>query len=55
MYSVNIWKETVFYDKLVINEWQKKDKEYSVLLDGIRRGFQRPSHNSELECLVSLL
>ena len=36
--SVNIWRDTVVYDELTINERQKKDKEYSVMLDGVRRG-----------------
>ena len=36
--SVNIWRDTVVYEELTINERQKKDKEYSVMLDGVRRG-----------------
>ena len=36
--SVNIWKDCVEYDELTINERQKKDVEYSNILDCIRRG-----------------
>ena len=36
--SVNIWRDTVVYEELTINERQKKDKEYSVMFDGVRRG-----------------
>ena len=35
---MNIWRDTVVYEELTINERQKKDKEYSVMLDGVRRG-----------------
>ena len=36
--AVNIWKDSVVYDELTINERQKKDKEFSSLLDCVRRG-----------------
>ena len=36
--SVNIWKDCVEYDELTINERQKKDVEYSNILDCIKRG-----------------
>ena len=36
--SVNIWSDCVLYDKLTINERQKGDKEYSSMLDNVRRG-----------------
>ena len=36
--SVNIWKESVVYDELTINERQKEDKEFSLMLDCVRRG-----------------
>ena len=36
--SVNIWKDCVEYDELTFNERQKKDVEYSNILDCIRRG-----------------
>ena len=36
--SVNIWKESLIYDELTINEWQKKDEEFSLMLDCVRRG-----------------
>ena len=37
-HAVNIWKDCVEYDELTINERQKKDMEYSNILDCIRRG-----------------
>ena len=36
--SINIWKDSVVYDELTINE-QKSDQGYSLLLDGVRCGF----------------
>ena len=36
--TVNIWKDCVQYDELTINERQKKDVEYSNILDCIRCG-----------------
>ena len=36
--SVNIWRESVIYDELTINERQRKDKEFSLMLDCVRRG-----------------
>ena len=38
MMSVNIWQETVMYDELTINEHQKTDMEYCIILDEVRRG-----------------
>ena len=38
MTSVNIWRETVVYDELIINERQKKDAKFCELLDEVRRG-----------------
>ena len=38
MMSVNIWQETVMYDELTINERQKTDMEYCIVLDEVRRG-----------------
>ena len=38
--SANIWKSTVVYDELTINERQKGDKLYTEILDGVRRGFR---------------
>ena len=48
MGSGNIWKETIIYDELTINERQKSDPVYSKVLDEIRRGC--PSEQS-LNCL----
>ena len=36
--SVNIWRDSVVYDELTINERQRKDKEFSSMLDCVRRG-----------------
>ena len=36
--SVNIWKDTVVYEELTINERQKKDKPFAAMLDCVRRG-----------------
>ena len=44
MGSVNIWKDTITYDELTINERQKKDPVYSRILDEVRRGC--PSEDS---------
>ena len=38
MTSVNIWQVCVDYDELTINERQKKDETFSLMLDEIRRG-----------------
>ena len=46
--SVNIWKETVVYDELTINERQKNDSRFSKILDEVRCGF--PSKET-LQCL----
>ena len=37
--SVNIWRDSVIYDELTINERQKKDREFSSMLDSVRCGF----------------
>ena len=36
--AVNIWKESIVYDELTINERQKQDKQFSNMLDSVRRG-----------------
>ena len=36
--SINIWKDSVVYDELTINERQKADKRFSSMLDCVRRG-----------------
>ena len=48
MGSGNIWKETIIYDELTVNERQKSDPVYSKVLDEIRRGC--PSEQS-INCL----
>ena len=37
--TINIWKETIVYDELTINERQKSDITYTNILDEVRRGF----------------
>ncbi len=39
MSAVNIWKDTIVYDELTINERQKNDLTYSFLLNEVRCGF----------------
>ena len=36
--SINIWRDSVVYDELTINERQKSDQGFSLLLDCVRRG-----------------
>ena len=38
MTSVNIWEVCVDYDELTINERQKQDQTFSLMLDEVRRG-----------------
>ena len=37
-FVINIWKKTVEYDELTINERQKGDQEFFAMIDCIRRG-----------------
>ena len=48
MGSGNIWKDTIIYDELTINERQKSDPVYPKVSDEIRRGC--PSEHS-INCL----
>ena len=45
---VNIWKETIVYDELTINERQKKNELFVDILYQVRRGSPLPE---SLECL----
>ncbi len=36
--SVNVWHDSVVFDELTINERQKKDQEFSSMLDCVRHG-----------------
>ena len=36
--AVNVWKETVEYDELTINERQKGDETFFTMLDSVRHG-----------------
>ena len=49
MTSINLWKETVVYDELTINERQKTDKTFIPLLDEVRRGCPSPETIATLE------
>ena len=46
--SVNIWRETIVYDELTINERQKTDGLFIDILDQVRHGSPTPEC---LECL----
>ena len=43
---MNIWRDSVIYDELTINERQKKDNEFSSMFDSVRCGF--PSDETTL-------
>ena len=47
--SINIWRDSVVYDELTINESQKSDKGFSMLLDCVRRGCPRDETLSTLK------
>ena len=47
--SVNIWRNSVVYDELTINERQKTDKKYINILDTVRCGFPTKETFSVLE------
>ena len=49
MTSVNIWKETVVYDELTINERQKEDAYYSGILKEVRCGILKNETTKTLE------
>ena len=36
--AVNMWRDSVVYDKLTLNERKKKDGKVSELLDSVRCG-----------------
>ena len=36
---VNIWRDSVVYDELTINEWQKSDAEFAMMLECVRRRY----------------
>ena len=38
MTPINLWKDTVVYDELTINQRHKSDTQFSSMLDEIRRG-----------------
>ena len=47
--AVNIWQESVPYDELNINERQKKDPEYSSILNNVRLGISSDETLSVLQ------
>ena len=46
--SVNIWKDTIVYNELTVNERQKKDGLFVNILDKVCRGSPSPK---SMECL----
>ena len=46
---VNIWKETIVYDELTINEEQKEDELFVNILDQVCRGSPSPESLEYLE------
>ena len=36
--AINIWRDSVVYDELIINERQKKDEEFLSMLNNVRCG-----------------
>ena len=50
MIAVNIWKQAIIYDELLINERQKKDGAFVKILDEVRRGCVS---EESLDCLRS--
>ena len=50
--SVNIWQDSVVYDKLTINERQKKDQVFSSMLDEVRRGCPSQKTVQAIKCRV---
>ena len=44
--QLTIWRDSVIYDELTINECQQKDREFSSVLDCVRCGF--PTHETIL-------
>ena len=47
--AVIIWQESVTYDELTINERQKKDPEYSSILNNVRLGISSDEFLSVLQ------
>ena len=47
--AVNIWQESVTYDELTINKRQKKDPEYSSILNNVRLGISSDETVSVLQ------
>ena len=50
--SVNIWKDTIVYDELTVNERQKKDQVYSQFLNEVRCGCPSPNVIDALQTRV---
>ena len=50
--AVNIWKETVKYDELTINERQKGDETFFTMLDSVRHGCLTDETIDTLKSLV---
>ena len=53
--AINIWKETVEYDELAINERQKEDQEFFAMLDCICCGCTTEETLATLrKCLIDV-
>ena len=52
--SVNIWRECITYDELTINERQKKDRQFTCILDAVWRGLITEETTAVLErCIIA--
>ena len=51
--SVNIWQENVIYDKLTINERQKKDEVFTLSIPTVNKFEELVSKNKSPLCLFS--
>ena len=47
--SINIWRDSVTYDELTINERPKSDAEFADILDCVRRGCPTDQTNDTLQ------
>ena len=53
--AVNIWKDSVIYDELTINERQKSDAAFVTMLDCVRRGCPTDEAIATLEqCVIGV-
>ena len=48
VFVINIWRDSVTYDELTINECQKSDAEFADILDRVRRGCPTDKTNATI-------